>query len=102
MVRLSDKAFGGSLVLGRVQAFTGWATLAWGTAGGFTLSPGLWLNTSPAGMDTGLGGMGGGAECLTTGVGTVVVIVVCASVTAVENGTPVGTEGGIETEGFLG
>lgn len=53
-VRLSDKAFGGSLVLGSVAAL--------GTIerGGLTLSPGLWLKTSPAGIDIGLGGMGGG------------------------------------------
>lgn len=52
-VMLRDRAFGGSLVLGSVAAL--------GTAyGGFTLSPGLWLKTKPAGIDTGLGGMGGG------------------------------------------
>lgn len=52
-VMLRDRAFGGSFVLGRVAAL--------GTAyGGFTLSPGLWLKTRPAGIDTGLGGMGGG------------------------------------------
>jgi hypothetical protein len=54
-VRLSDSAFGGSLVLGSVAAFG-----ATGGGGGFTLSPGLWLKTNPAGIDTGLGGMGGG------------------------------------------
>lgn len=62
-VRLSDigRALGGSLVLGSVCAFT--------PSGGLTLSPGLWLNTSPAGMDTGLGGTGGGAACLAARVG---------------------------------
>lgn len=52
-VRLNDKAFGGSRVLGSVAALGA-------TGGGLTLSPGLWLKTRPAGIDKGLGGMGGG------------------------------------------
>lgn len=54
-VRLSDRAFGGCLILGSVAALG-----ATGGGGGLTLSPGLWLKTSPAGIDIGLGGMGGG------------------------------------------
>lgn len=116
VVRLRYRALGGSLVLGSVVAVNGCAMLAFGTTslvlgsvwlavgttGGLMLSPGRWLNTSPAGMDTGLGGTGGGADVLCTGLGPVVVTVACAIVTAVETGTVVGTEGGVETEGFLG
>lgn len=52
-VMLRERAFGGSFVLGSVAAL--------GIAyGGFTLSPGLWLKTRPAGIATGFGGIGGG------------------------------------------
>lgn len=116
VVRLRDRALGGSLVLGSVVAVNGCAMLAFGTTslvlgsvwlavgttGGLMLSPGRWLNTSPAGMDTGLGGTGGGAGALCTGLGPGVVPVACAIVKAAETGTDVGTEGGMEMEGFLG
>lgn len=60
------------MVLGSVAALG-----ATGGGGGLTLSPGLWLKTSPAGIVIGFGGMGGGGFAVW--LGPVVVTETCGS-----------------------